>query len=152
MGHETLGTQKGDSKKTPTLRQYIKNGGGKVSITSLVKIVFKPTDYSGYSLVSDHDYRVEVLSTNPLADYLRDHLQIHSDQGDSLRIRVVNPAKCEWELEVTDDYTCEWTEYKWGWKLDHTLTRHEKTNPTRRVRSATSSDHSSKTSSDSPEG
>lgn len=143
MGYETLGAQKGDSRKTPTLRQYIKEGGGKVSTTSLVKIIFKPTSYSGYSLVSDHDYRVEVLSTNPLHEYLRDQLPLHASEGDSLRIRVVNPVKVEWELELTDDYTAEYQEFPWGWKLSHTHKPDtKKTNPTRRGKDATSNNPS----------
>lgn len=117
MGYESLGSQTGDSKKTPTLRQYIKQCGGKCPKSSNVKIIFKPGQYGGFSIVTDHDFRVAVLEDNPLHDYLSRNLHKLSSDETTLVVRISNPDKVEWELAIDTDWNSDWEEKTWGYKL-----------------------------------
>lgn len=114
MNEQVLGSQSTDSPKTPTLRQYYKQKGGAVPKTSFVKLIFNPGKYGGYSLTTDHNFRVSILEDNPLHGYLTDHLVIHADNEDALFVRILDGGKGSFELYVSDSETASWEEKQWG--------------------------------------
>ena len=117
MAYESLGTQTGDSPKTPTLRQYIKQHGGKCPQSSNVKIIFKPGKYGGFSIVTDHNYRVQVLEDNPLHGYLLENIDSLQQEEATLVVRVSDTERVQWELTRSTDDNSSWNEFSWVYKL-----------------------------------
>lgn len=117
MAYVEHGSQQGDSKKTETLRQYIARVATKADWRSSVKVVFKPNTYGGYSLVTDHKFRVEVREDNPLHGVISDNLEDWAKNNISLWVRVINPEKVSWSLVESTDDIAEWEEKPWGYTL-----------------------------------
>lgn len=117
MAYEPLGTQKGDTKKTPTLRQYLKSVGESYPKTTAVTTIFKPSTYGGWSLICDSRFRVEILESNPLHDYLTEHCERLGNDETALFVRIVRPQSVEWSLEVNTDENSTWESKPWGYVL-----------------------------------
>lgn len=114
MSGQVLGTQSSDTAKTPTLRQFYKLRNGDCPKTSFVKIVFNPGKYGGYSLVTDHNFRVQVMEDNPLHGVLTDNLPLFADNNDAIFVRILDGEKGSWELFVHENETADWEEKSWG--------------------------------------
>ena len=123
MAYTVLGQQDGDSPKTPTLRQYLKKTGGVVSQSTVVSLIFKPSKWGGWTLNCDNKFRVEVLEDNPMYKYLNENIDLLCEDGTSLAVLVTDTQKVQWQLAGQDDYTANWEQFNWGYKV----TGHKKT-------------------------
>lgn len=129
MAKQTLGSQKTDAPKTPTLRQYFQAKDGKVPIDNLVSIVFKPNKAPNWSFVTEHNFRVSILEDNPLHSVISDGIDEWIENGTVLYVRVTNGSKGQFELILEDEETTEWEVFDWGYKaseLVRTKTRQGK--------------------------
>lgn len=118
MALRSLGSQDTDQPKTPTLRQYCAQKGGKIAQNHLVKIVFKPNKAPNYSLVTETGFRVSVLEDNPLHKIFTDSLPEWDMGNVPLYVKVVDGSKGKFEVLESDDERITWNEYSWGWKLE----------------------------------
>lgn len=117
MPQVPIGSQKGDSPKTPTLRQYYTQKQGNVPPRSLVTIVFRPNKVPNYSMVSEHGFRVSVMEDNPLHSIITDSLEHWSEDGVSLFIQIDDGQKGYWTLCTDTNESCSWEEKAWGYKI-----------------------------------
>lgn len=122
MPNIPIGSQKGDSPKTPTLRQFWKQKEGKIPNTSYIKIVFPPRKVPNYSLVTEAGYRVSVLEDNPLHNIIRDGLPTWIEDGTVLAVQVDDGEKGHWSLVSLSNETGSWEEKDWGYKVEITTT------------------------------
>jgi hypothetical protein len=118
MALQTLGSQSGDTAKTPTLRQYAKNRDGKVPQISSVKTIFSPAKFGNYTLLTDHNFRVQVSEENELHGIITDHIEEWIKTDTSLFVKIVDGLMGEWELTLNTDESSVWTEKEWGWTLE----------------------------------
>lgn len=110
---KSLGSQKGDAPKTPTLRQFIKNGG-EVVTNNYVNRIFKPGDYHQITLVTSTGWRVLIGESNPLYGILLGMFDNLADCSICLMIQVKDKEKCIWELFDKEDADTTWKEEQWG--------------------------------------
>lgn len=112
-----IGSQKGDSPKTPTLRQYWSQKQGKVPVCSVVKIIFLPNKAPNYTLVAEHGFRVSVLEDNPIHGIISDSLEEWSQEDVVLTIRIDNGEKGYWSLCSDTNESATWNKKDWGYKI-----------------------------------
>lgn len=118
MPYVPIGSQKTDSDKTPTLRQYIAKCEGKCPDKSFVKIIFLPGKIPNYSLVTDHNFRVSILSGNDLFRAITENIEEWGESGASLVVLPDKDRPGAFELAVDSDSTSDWERTSWGFKLD----------------------------------
>jgi len=102
--------------KTPTLRQWLKDGNGKHPKQSNVRVIFKPGKYDQYGLVADHGFRVSVPNTSKLYSWLEENLEPAMGNNDTLVICITDAEKAYWTLGTDTDQSSDWEEADWGYK------------------------------------
>lgn len=110
---QVLGSQKGDSAKTPTLRQYYAQHGSAPKL-SYVKIVFKPNKSPAFGLVTDHGFRVNVYEDSPLHGVLTTELDDWELHNVCLYVQVDNAEKGYWTLCIDETKQTTWEPLSWG--------------------------------------
>lgn len=118
MALAPIGSQTGDSPKTPTLRQYIQQNGGKAPNRSTVKIIFPPGKYETFTLLTDHGFRVSVDSNSPMFEVMKEQIDGWCLGCSSLVVSVDDVEKVQWSLNIDTDEAADWEVFTWGWKLD----------------------------------
>lgn len=117
------------SGKTPTLRQYLKQSGGKHPNSSRVKRIFVPNKYENYSFVTDHDFRVTANSGSTLYDFLESDLDGIIEREECLSVWLDDASKFQWSLQSDDSYRTEWTRDDYGFVNAGTQKRSVKQKP-----------------------
>lgn len=115
MGLKSFGTQKGDSPRTPTLRQYIKSGKA-IPGRNYVNLMFKPNDFGQIGLITSSGFRVTVSEESPLYGALIECYENLIEASITLVVVVTDIEKCVWELSEDEDNLTEWEEHNWGFK------------------------------------
>lgn len=113
MGSNVIGSQSGDSEKTPTLRQYLERVG-KVPNRCYVKTVFLPKQSGSYGLVCDPGFRVSIPESSPLFPTFRALFEDISRTDLCLFVNVTDSDRVHWQLESCDLNATEWEETAWG--------------------------------------
>lgn len=113
MGSQVIGSQTGDSDKTPTLRQWLQTHD-KVPNRCYVKTIFLPNKSGSYGLVTDTGFRVSVPETSPLFPVFRGIYDDIVGTSMCLFINVTDTGRCHWQLESCDRHDTEWEETTWG--------------------------------------
>lgn len=124
MPFTELGSQNGDSPKTPTLRAYWRSKEGqKIPTTHPVKIVFRPNKAPNWSFVTESNFRVSVLEDNPLHSAITNHMDEWANESMGLFIEITDGAKGQWKLVASDTTGMDWEEMTWGFKVESTFTK-----------------------------
>lgn len=110
---QVLGSQKGDSLKTPTLRQYYAQHGSAPSL-SHVKIIFKPNKSPAFGLVTDHGFRVNVYEDSPLHGVLTSEMDDWELHNVCLYVQVDDAEKGYWTLCIDETKRTTWEPLSWG--------------------------------------
>lgn len=113
MPSQVIGSQSGDSEKTPTLRQWLQTHD-RVPNRCYVKTVFLPNKSGSFGLVTDTGFRVSVPESSPLFPTLRGIYDDIYGTGMCLFINVTDTERCHWQLESCDRHDTEWEETSWG--------------------------------------
>lgn len=109
-------SQRGDTPKTPTLSQYAKAKGIEATPhRSFVKIIFKPNQYSGYSLVTGHGFRVSMADDPEKNLAMAECLDQVLQDGSALFVVIEDGVKGWWTLEVSDSETANYEEKSFGY-------------------------------------
>lgn len=108
-----IGSQQGDSEKTPTLRQYLQRVG-KVPARCYVKTIFLPSKTGSYGLVCDPGFRISIPESSPLFVTFRTMFEDIHEQSLCLFVHVSDPDRCYWQLEACDLNVTEWDVTDWG--------------------------------------
>lgn len=117
MAIAPIGQKNDGDRKTPTLRQYIKENDGRHPIQSNVKVVFKPNKYGGYTFITDHNFKVQLetgSATNGLIDVGIDGFR--EDESTLVVIPEVDGKKVSFSIGLDTDQNSTWEEFDWGWK------------------------------------
>lgn len=118
MPYVPLGSQRSDSPRTPTLRQFIK-AGGDVSRASRVKIIFKPGKVEAYGFVTEDEYRVSVDKDSELFDTIESQLAEWLSGDTCLCVSPDLSKPGAFELVMDTNEVMDWSGYDWGWKGEH---------------------------------
>lgn len=117
MPNVPIGSQKTDTAKTPTLRQWFKAKEGNVPQASVVTVIFKPNKAPNYTLVCDHGFRVSILEDNPLFNALVSETEKWQSEEACLMVEIDDGSKGAFTLSLNTNELCEWEEFTWGYKL-----------------------------------
>lgn len=112
-----LGSQSSDTPKTPTLKQYIQQQGGKCPNRSTVKMIFLPGKFDTWSFITDHGFRVSIDQSNSLYDIVTDTVMEWIRTDTCLTVVVSDPKTTKWSLSVDTDENSDWQVFEWGYKL-----------------------------------
>ena len=115
MPRQELGSESGSAPKTPTLKQFATITNGKLPKISYVKIVFVPGKVPNYTLVTDHDFRVNVYKDSPLYHLLGEQLAAFIESGATLAIQPNQEDIGKFALLLDDDRPGDWTAHDWGY-------------------------------------
>lgn len=113
MSTTVIGSQSGDSEKTPTLREYLKRVG-KVPQRCYVKTVFLPKQSGSYGLVCDPGFRVSIPESSPLFPTFRALYEDIESTSLCLFVHVTDTERVHWQLESCDRNITEWETAAWG--------------------------------------
>lgn len=116
-----LGEQSTDSQRTLTLRQWSKANPDLAALAgSLVKMVFKPSKFGSFGFITEHEFKVVVERSTPLANFLEANLEQTIQGNACLWIRIKDASKGSWALESIDSSQTIWEETSWGFKAVET--------------------------------
>lgn len=117
MAIAPIGQKNDGDRKTPTLRQYIKNNDGRYPIQSNVKVIFKPNKYGGYTFITDHDFKVQLESGSGTDELMSLSIETFQEEEATLVIQpVVDGKKVSFLVGQDTDQNSSWEEFEWGWK------------------------------------
>ncbi len=117
MAIATIGTENTGDRKTPTLRQYIKENEGRYPIQSNVKVIFKPNTYGGHTFITDHDFKVQLESGSATDELMALTIETLQEEEATLVIQpVVNGKKISFLVGQDTDQNSKWESFEWGWK------------------------------------
>lgn len=139
MGFIEYGSQKTDTPKTPTLRQWAKQNPESEIHCSQVKVIFKPGKYASYTFVTEADFKVVVERNTSLEAFLNANLSEAIDSGACLYIQIKEREKGSWMFSALEGSETEWEEHSWGWKAGDTKAKKPDSKKTRST-STTSAD------------
>lgn len=111
-------SQASDREKTPTLRQFLKESEGVYPQVSPVRIIFKPSKYAQFSLITDHGFRVSVPKSSPVFGVLETQIDEFIAGDVCVGVRVDNPEKCSWTLVHLETESADWAHFDWGYKIE----------------------------------
>ncbi len=112
-----FGSQKGDTPKTPTLRQWCKQMKGVHPVQSMITVIFKPGKLPNWSFVCSHGFRVNVFEDSPLHGIISDTIEEWRENGNCLVVTIQDGLKGHWSLGLDTNETAKWVEYSWGYKI-----------------------------------
>lgn len=117
MTRQVLGSGNDERPPTPTLREYVEIHENDVPLTSHVKIIFFPTKVPNYSLITDHDFRVNIHRNSPLFQLFLDSLAEWEASGIVLQVMPDRGSPGAFSLALEDGRVCDWEPKPWGYKL-----------------------------------
>lgn len=118
MAIAQLGEENSGDKRTPTLRQFIKEQDGNYPIQSNVKMIFKPNQYGGYTFITDHNFKVQLEKGSPTQEYLEMVLDELFEREATLVIQpIVEKKKVSFLLGEDTDSNSSWEITPWGFRL-----------------------------------
>lgn len=115
MPRKELGSDNGSAPKTPTLIQFHKQTNGKLPQISWVRIVFIPGKVPNYTLVTAHDFRVNIHKGSSLFDLLNRELAQWVEQGLALAVQPDQENIGKFGLLLDNDVDCGWETREWGY-------------------------------------
>ncbi len=133
MTQRLIGSQKSDSTKTPTLRQYY-NANGSAPEMSYVKRIFKPNKTNSYALITDHDFRVNVPEDSEVYTVMNIELQSWALNDVALFVKVDDAAKGSFSVGIDDECRTVWRENEYGYHVEEgeLALKRKATTPTRK--------------------
>lgn len=117
MTFVTIGSQDTDKTKTPTLSEYWKGTGGKVPVASHVRVIFTPSTYQQYTLISDHNFKVSISIGSELWDSMANFLHEYFQQEVTLLILPNQEVMGAFSLGQDTNSVSDWEAKPWGYKL-----------------------------------
>lgn len=119
MAIATIGEKNDGDRKTPTLRQYIKNNDGRYPIQSNVKVIFKPNKYGGHTFITDHDFKVQLESGSGTDELMSLSIETFQEEEATLVIQpIVDGKKVSFLVGQDTDSNSSWEAFEWGWKCN----------------------------------
>lgn len=117
MSRQILGS--GDDERPPTLmlKDFALLNPGKLPVASHVKIIFLPTKVPNYSLITDHEFRVNIHRTSPLFQLFLDELHQWEKEGIVLQVLPSSDKPGDFSLAIEDARVCDWRIENWGYRL-----------------------------------
>ncbi|MGL5936591.1 MAG: hypothetical protein ACRCZI_13335, partial [Cetobacterium sp.] len=91
-----IGSQQGDSNKAVTLRKWLTTNAVFPEIC-LVKVVFRPSTWSSFSMVTEQNFRVSVKQDSNLEKALLQDLESWVDTGRVLGIKITDVDRSAWD-------------------------------------------------------
>jgi len=117
MAIATIGQENSGDRRTPTLRQYIKNNDGRYPIQSNVKVIFKPNKFGGHTFITDHDFKVQLEQGSATDELMTLTIETLMEEEATLVIQpVVSGKKISFLVGQDTDQNSSWQEFDWGWK------------------------------------
>lgn len=113
-----LGSDSGSAPKAPTLKQFAEKTNGKVPAISFVRIIFAPGKVPNYTLVTDHDFRVNVHKGSALFGVLNESLAEYAERNVALAVCPDSEDIGKFSLMLDDERHAEWTDKEWGWAIE----------------------------------
>lgn len=118
MPRQELGTDSGSAPKALTLIQFAKQTNGKLPKISYVTVVFVPGKVPNYTLVTQHDFRVNIHKNGALYNLLAEQLSSFAESGLALAVQP-DPANIgKFALLLDDGKSAHWDERDWGYRID----------------------------------
>ncbi len=134
MPRYTLGFGDDSRPRTPTLREYAEEMNNVLPEVSFVRIIFLPTKVPNLSLITDHDFRVNIHRTTDLFHPLLSSLEDYRISEAALLVIPSQTAIGSFDVALDDDYVVRWEKLDWGYKLSEIKPRPQPTKVTRRNR------------------
>lgn len=113
MSSQLIGSQEGDSERTPTLRQYLQKHG-KVAQRCYVRTIFLPSKTGSFGLVCDPGFRISIPESSPLFPIFRSLFDDIERTSLCLFVHVTDTERCHWQLESCDQNITEWESMTYG--------------------------------------
>ena len=108
-----LGASESNFPKPETLKQYLERVITPPS-RSYVKTIFKPGKFPQWSLICDHNFKVNVYEGTALFDTLEELYPTIEPQDLCLYVVIDNPEKRSWSLHVEESKLTRWEERDYG--------------------------------------
>ena len=118
MARQDLGVDNGSAPKTPTLVQFAQKTNGKVPEISFVRLIFAPGKVPNYTLVTQHDFRVNIHQNSHLFPILNNSLAEWSECGVALAVCPDAQNIGKFSLVLDDGRDAEWGVKEWGYTID----------------------------------
>lgn len=116
-----------DRPKTLTLRQWAKAQDGKFPKRVFAKTFFRPGKYSGWSIVTERNFRVS-LEDDPEINKAIEQALLTAVTSDMAAFVLLEDAENGvWELSLDTDECASWEEKDWGYTATITHPRPKKT-------------------------
>ncbi len=118
MTIEIIGSGDDSRPKTPTLRQFHEITGGKLPKRSPVVILFEPGKIPNFTLVTSHDFKVNVHKDHALFHLLQSRLPDWAERGVALSVIPSKERPGVFELAIDGGKQVGWKRESWGYRID----------------------------------
>lgn len=123
MSFIEYGSQKTDTPKTPTLRQWCKQNPDREIHCSQVIVIFKPSQYASWTFITEAGFKVAVERDTPLEAYLNANLAEALDNSACIYIQIKSKEKGSWAFSSLEGSLTDWEEHGWGYKAGVTTAK-----------------------------